>query len=101
MQDSKRSFSYRALYLESVRPHKFRAALEYLLYYDVLIRDCHINQDLLAAGNNLPENDIDFDVARDTELEFITNKLSTYRYAANKSSVINSEILLEKLGLFF
>ena len=70
-------------HFEPIRPHKIGAALEYLgrvnpLYYDVLIRDGDINQDLLALGNNLPENDIDFDVERENELECTPNPLSAH-----------------------
>ena len=60
------------MYFEHVRSHKVRPALEYLqrvtpFYYYVLIKDGDINQDLLAIGNNLPGNDIDFDVESDNE----------------------------------
>ena len=55
-----------------------------------LIRDGDINQDLLAVVNNLSDNDIDFDVESDNELEYTTN-----RHAANESLVINNENLLE------
>lgn len=70
--------------------------MEYLqrinaLCYDVLIRDGDINQYLLAVGNNLPENDIDFDVEMDNELECTINLESAYKHAANESLVINSE----------
>ena len=43
----------------------------------------------------MPENDIDFDIVRDNELECTTNPLSAHRHAANESLVINSEILSE------
>ena len=35
------------------------------LYCHVLVKDGGINQDLLAVGNNLPDNDIDFGVESD------------------------------------
>ena len=76
------------MYFEPVGPHKVKAALEYLqrvnpLYYDVLIRDGDINQDLLVVGNNLPHNDIDFDVESDNKLECTINPLRFHRHAAN------------------
>ena len=64
-------------------------------YYDVLNTDGDINQDLFAAGNNLPDNDIDFDVEIDNELEWTTYPLRVHWYAANESLVINDENLLE------
>ena len=62
------------------------------MYYDVLIRDDDINQNLLAVGNNLPDNDIDFDVESDNELECTTDLLSAHRDAANASLVNNNGI---------
>ena len=88
------------MYFETTRPQKVRTALEYLervnpLYYDVLIRDGDINQDLLAVGNNLTDNDIDFNVESDNELECTNYPLSTNRHADDESLVINNENLLE------
>ena len=51
------------------------------MYYDVLIKDDEINQDLLAVGNNLLDNDIDFGVESDNKLECTTNPLSAHRNA--------------------
>ena len=44
----------------------------------------------MAVVNNLSDNDIDFDIESDNELEYTTN-----RHAANESLVINNENLLE------
>ena len=96
-----KKFSFKGhVYSQPVRSHKVKAALEYLqrvnpLYYDILIIDGDINQDLLAVGINLPKNDIDFDVESDNELECTTNPLSAPRHAANESLAINNENLLE------
>ena len=52
-----KKFSFKGhVYSQPVRSHKVKAALEYLqrvnpLYYDILIRDGDINQDLLAVRN--------------------------------------------------
>ena len=88
------------MYFETTRPQKVRTALEYLervnpLYYDVLIRDGDINQDLFVVGNNLTDNDIDFNVESDNELECTNYPLSTNRHADDESLVINNENLLE------
>ena len=88
------------MYFENIRPHKVKAAPEYLqrvnpLCYDVIIRDYEIKQDLLAVGNNLPDNDIDFDVESDKELECATNLLNAHRYTTNQSLVIKNENWLE------
>ena len=50
---------------------------------------------MLAVGNNLPDNYIDFDVESDNELERTINPLSAHRHAANESLVINNENLFE------
>ena len=90
----KKKLSFKGhVYFEHVRSHKVRPALEYLqrvtpFYYYVLIKDGDINQDLLATGNNLPDNDIDFDVESDNESEHATNPLSAQRHATNESLVI-------------
>ena len=65
------------------------------MYYDVFMRDGDINQTLLTVGNNLPDNDIDFDVESDNQLECTANPLSAHRHAANESLVINNKNLLE------
>ena len=57
--------------------------------------DGDINQTLLTVGNNLPDNDIDFDVESDNQLECTANPLSAHRHAANESLVINNKNLLE------
>ena len=43
----------------------------------------------------MADNDIDFDVENDNELECTTNPLSNHRNAANESLVINNENLLK------
>ena len=65
------------------------------MYYDVFMRDGDINQTLLTVGNNLPDNNIDFDVESDNQLECPANPLSAHRHAANESLVNNNENLLE------
>ena len=65
------------------------------MYYDVFMRDGDINQTLLTVGNNLPDNNIDFDVESDNQLESPANPLSAHRHAANESLVNNNENLLE------
>ena len=65
------------------------------MYYDVFMRDGDINQTLLTVGNNLPDNNIDFDVESDNQLESPANPLSAHRHAANESLVINNKNLLE------
>ena len=59
------------------------------------MRDGDINQTLLTVGNNLPDNNIDFDVESDNQLESPANPLSAHRHAANESLVNNNENLLE------
>ena len=73
------------VYFEPVRSYKVRAVLEYLqrvnpLYY-VLFREGDFNQDLLAVGNNLLDNDIDFDVQSGNESECTTNPLNAHEHA--------------------
>ena len=65
------------------------------MYYDVFMRDGDINQTLLTVGNNLPDNNIDFDVESDNQLESPANPLSAHRHATNESLVNNYENLLE------
>ena len=65
------------------------------MFHDVLIRDGNINEDLLPVRSDLSENDIDFEVESDHELESAANTLWIYRHAANESLVIENENLLE------
>ena len=96
----KKELSFKGhMYFEPIRPHKVKAAPEYLQRVNPLcyfiIRDYENNEDLLAIGNNLPDNDIDFDVESEKELECTTNPLNAHRYSTNQSLVINNKNWLE------
>ena len=65
------------------------------MYCDILISNGDINQDLLAVGNNLPHNDVDFDVESDNGLEYPKNPLNAHGHSFNESLVNEKENLLE------
>ena len=100
----KKKFSFKGhLLFEPVRPHRVRATLEYLLrvnplYYS-LIRDSDINQDLLAVGNNLPDNNIDLHVESGNELECTTNPLSAYPLSAHRHKDVEGLNYFERCNL--
>ena len=61
----------------------------------MLICDTNINPDLLSIGKKPLECEIDFEIESDDELETTSNHLNTHRHAADESSVIENENLLE------
>ena len=53
----------------------------------MLIRDTNINPNLLSIGRKPFENEIDFEIESDDELETTSNPLNTHRHAAGESLV--------------